>query len=216
MSPRRSPPRLERPSARRYPKKRILVICEGVVTEVQYFNGVKDHFKAVPVDVGRCDVDGCGKDPLSVVKEAIRRRDKARSDARRQRDAFLAYDETWAVVDVDDHASLSEAIRAAHANGVKLLISRPCFEIWLLWHFQDCLAALTTRDVQRKLAARLPNYDKHLPAAFPYHDHLRAERRAQLADPDHMTPNRKGRNPSTNVWLLVTGIAQSGKGGIRQ
>ncbi|WP_240971070.1 MULTISPECIES: RloB family protein [unclassified Microbispora] len=202
---------MERPSAKRDPKKRILVICEGVVTEVQYFNGVKDHFRAVPVEVGHCDVDGCGKDPLSVVREAIRRRDKARSAARRHRDAFLAYDEIWAVVDVDDHASLDEAIRVARDDGINLVISRPCFEIWLLWHYQDCPAALTAKEIQRKLATKLPNYDKHLSATFPYHDYLRAERRAKSADPDHSAPNRKGRNPSTNVWLVVNGIAQSGK-----
>ncbi|GGO01517.1 hypothetical protein GCM10010116_02850 [Microbispora rosea subsp. aerata] len=216
MSPRRSPASLTRPSAGRDPKKRILVICEGVVTEVQYFNGVKDHFKALPVDIAHCDVDGWGRDPLSVVKEAVRRRDKARSAARRQRDAFLAYDETWAVVDVDDHASLDEAIRMARGSGINLVISRPCFEIWLLWHYQDCPAALTTRDIQRKLAARLPNYDKHLPADFPYRDHQRAERRARQADPDHTAPNRKGRNPSTNVWLLVNGIARAGREEKRQ
>jgi hypothetical protein len=183
-------------------------VCEGIVTEVGYFAGLRDHLRATPVDLGKCDIDGVGRDPLSVVKDAIRRRDAARADARRANDPFLSYDEVWAVVDVDDHARLDAAMHDAHRAGINLVVSSPCFEIWLLWHLADCATELTSTEIQRRLG-----YRKRLPKDFPYADYPDARRRAEKADPEHSTPNRRGRNPSSNVWLVVEAMARSGRRG---
>jgi hypothetical protein len=181
------------------------------VTEVEYFEGIKDHFRAIPVVIGSCAVEGVGRDPLRVVHEAVKCRDRAAEAARRRGDAFLAYDEVWAVVDVDDHASLDQAIKEARDRDVKLVISFPCFEIWLLWHFQDCPAALSARAVHDKLSRHIPGYGKRLPGDFPYGRHVTARQRAERADPEHALPGRKGGNPSSNVWLVVEAISSSGK-----
>ncbi|GAA5768240.1 RloB family protein [Streptosporangium roseum] len=186
-------------------------MCEGTVTEVQYFSGIKDHFRALPVEIGTCDIDGCGRDPLGVVRAAEKRRDTAHRKAQRQGDAYLAYDEVRAVVDVDEHTSLEAAIRRARESGIRLAISTPCFEIWLLRHFQECSAALTSAIVQNKIHRYVPGYEKHLPEDFPYGEHGTARRRARTADPHHDSPNRKGRNPSTNAWLTIDAIAASGQ-----
>ncbi|GGL44417.1 RloB domain-containing protein [Planomonospora parontospora] len=85
------------------------------------------------------------------------------------------------------------------------------FEIWLLWHFQDCSATLSSAVVQGKVGRHLPGYDKHLPKDFPYERYETARRRAQNTDPAHVSANRKGGNPSTNVWLTVEAIAESGR-----
>lgn len=186
-------------------------MCEGAVTEVQYFSGIRDHFRALPVVIGTCDIDGCGRDPLSVVREAEKRRDAAIGKARRHADAYLAYDEVWAVVDVDDHTSLEAAIRRARETGIHLAVSRPCFEIWLLWHFQEFPSGLTSAAARDKIDEHLPRYDKHLPESFPYGAYETARLRARKADPRHDSPNRKGSNPSTNVWLTIEAIAASGQ-----
>ncbi|GGO78194.1 RloB family protein [Nonomuraea cavernae] len=113
MSPRRSPPRLDRPTGRRAPKKRVLIVCEGQVTEVEYFEGVRDHFRSLPVEIRNCKVIGLGRDPGSLVSYAIRERDRKDREARAQRDGDIAYDEVWCVVDVDDHDTLDQALIAA-------------------------------------------------------------------------------------------------------
>jgi hypothetical protein len=181
-------------------------VCEGVVTEVAYFEGLRDHLRAIPVDLAKCDIDGVGRDPLSVVKEAVRRRDAARAVARRAGDSFLAYDEVWAVVDVDDHARLEAALSEARRSGINLVVSSPCFEIWLFWHLKDCVAEVTSAEIQARLG-----FGKRLPKVFPYADHPDARRRAGKADPEHTEPNRRGNNPSSNVWLVVDAMARSGK-----
>ena len=39
--------------------------------------------------------------------------------------------------DVDEHPGISDAKQMARASGIKLAISNPCFELWLLLHFRE-------------------------------------------------------------------------------
>ncbi|WP_310741241.1 RloB family protein [Microbispora sp. H10670] len=186
-------------------------MCEGKVTEIEYFRGVRDHFRSLPVDIRDCRFIGLGCDPLSVVEYAIGERDRHLREARTQRDTNLAYDEVWCVVDLDDHATLETALGTARNSGVNVVLSSPCFELWLLYHFQDYASAASTSEIHRKLGSHLPGYDKHLPPRFPYGEHMLAKSRARRADPDHDTPNRRGRNPSTNIWLVVEALGKAGR-----
>lgn len=43
-------------------------------------------------------------------------------------------DEVWAVVDQDQHSTLKDALALARREGVKVALSKPCFEVWLLLH----------------------------------------------------------------------------------
>ncbi|AQZ69655.1 hypothetical protein BKM31_56620 [[Actinomadura] parvosata subsp. kistnae] len=211
MSPRRSPPRLDRPVGRRAPKKRLLIVCEGEVTEVEYFAGVRDYFRSLPVEILNCKVIGLGRDPAAIVAYAIRERDKKDKEARAQRDVNIAYDEVWCVVDVDQHKTLDQALVAARRGQVNLAISLPCFELWILYHFEDHAAACDQERIRQRLRKHIKDYDKHLGRDFPFVHHETARERACRADPEHCEPNRKGTNPSTNVWLIVEAIRRSGR-----
>ncbi|TYB57809.1 RloB domain-containing protein [Nonomuraea sp. PA05] len=213
MSPRRSPPRLDRPTGRRAPKKRVLIVCEGEVTEVEYFQGVRDYFRSLPVEIRNCKVIGLGRDPAAIVTYAVKERDKKDKEARTQRDANIAYDEVWCVVDVDGHKTLDQAVIEARRGRVNLVISLPCFELWILYHFEDHTAACDQERVRQRLRKHLKDYDKHLGRDFPFAHHQIARDRARRADPEHCEPNRKGRNPSTNAWLIVEAIRRSGTRG---
>jgi RloB-like protein len=49
-------------------------------------------------------------------------------------------DEFWCVFDVEwprNHPHLLEAIARAEADGIKLAISNPCFELWLILHYRN-------------------------------------------------------------------------------
>ncbi|MDP4501554.1 RloB family protein [Nonomuraea turcica] len=211
MSPRRSPPRLDRVVGRREPKKRVLIVCEGEVTEVEYFKGIRDYFRSLPVDIRNCKVVGLGRDPAKLVAYALSERDKKDREARAQRDANIAYDEVWCVVDVNEHKTLAQALITARRGHVNLAVSLPCFELWILYHFEDCVTACDHVRVGRKLRNHIKDYDKHLGRDFPFANHEVARERARRADPEHCEPNRKGRNPSTNAWLVVEVIRNSGK-----
>jgi hypothetical protein len=190
LSVRRSPPRLEQ-------RKRILAVCEGKVTEPEYFYGLCKHLRNNLLELETIGAIGV---PLSVVDEAIER--KKRSDQIRRRRRDDAFDEVWAVFDRDDHPGYTEAQHKARDNGVLCATSDPSFELWLLLHFQDQTAPIDRDKARRKLKKHLPQYDKHvdfdpltpgLDEACARAEHLRT--RAQV--------NKTDGNPSTQVDLLV-------------
>jgi hypothetical protein len=106
---------------------------------------------------------------------------------------FAENDERWMVLDLDHLAGpnhikgLVSALRSARKLGVKIAISRPCFEIWLLLHHEDEQAIehlLTARQVEKELRSRLGEYNKtNLKAEhYPYTAVVLATERARRLD----------------------------------
>ncbi len=115
------------------------------------------------------------------------------------------------MVDVDDHERLNQALNTAQGNDVELVVSNPCFEIWLLYHFQPYVSSVDrgTRG-REKMRKHIPQYKKNLPPDFPFARHPEAAKRALSAAPGHNRTCVKGPNPSTNAWLLVQSIEAAG------
>jgi hypothetical protein len=69
-------------------------------------------------------------------------------------------DEAWMVIDRDDfpEEELHAVYREAKKTGFKVLMSNPCFELWLYLHLRDHCLFTDRHDCQRKLAAVLPGY----------------------------------------------------------
>ena len=128
----------KRPDARRAPNRdpgrRILIVCEGEVTEREYFEGFRRWCKNPRVVIA---FDGPAGVPLTLVGRAKQRRDEADLAASRAGDDFLRYDEVWCVFDVDEHPHVVSAREGALAAGLRIAMSNPCFELWLLLHFAD-------------------------------------------------------------------------------
>ena len=98
--PRSARNRERRPGRRpafREPRRRILVVCEGVVTEPQYLNGLARHFRNQLVDV---KIIPGGAVPLTLVKSARDLKKEADGAAKRERDVNLKYDDVWCVFDL--------------------------------------------------------------------------------------------------------------------
>ncbi len=114
---------LKRTSSLRLVKQTILIICEGEVTEPEYFNS----FRLTSANVKAI---GKGMNTISLVKEAIAFRD---IEKRRSRN----YDQCWVVFDKDDFSdgNFNAAIQMAQANGFQVAYSNQAFEFWFLLHF---------------------------------------------------------------------------------
>lgn len=89
----------------------------------------------------------------SVKKERVR-------NARRE--GPPAYDQVWCVFDRDHHANIDQALDMAKANSIKIALSTPCFEVWLLLHFDSSTRPYTDcAEVIRHLNNHLQSrYDK--------------------------------------------------------
>lgn len=172
----------------REPRLRLLVVCGGECTEPDYFRGLKGHLRNPAVQV---KVKAKGRSPEDLVRYA-------RSIAPKDADEF---DEVWCVVDSDEYDLESAAVLAVRLN-VRLAVSNPCFELWLLLHHQDHTAHLCdAKAVLRQLTLRVPGYQKNGLRFIDFEAGLPdAICRAERLDP---TGNGHGRNPSSGVWQLV-------------
>lgn len=192
---------LKRRSPTRQPRQRFLVFCEGQVTERQYFEYIrrllKDYLLTIEVAKDRGD-------PLKLVEAAVAARDGAAQHARRDRDDNLRYDQVWCVLDVDDHQRLDAALKLAAEEDIRVAVSNPCFEFWILLHYVECRAHLTTAATQRTLKKHLPDYDKRLDCRAIKGRYEIARSRAQDLAMQHERDDKdKNTNPSSDVWHLV-------------
>ena len=187
-------------------KRRILIVCEGVVTERHYFNDLRIQTKSL-VEL-RIDPGG---DPKSLVERAVDLKRTAEKDAKRGKDQNLKYDATWCVFDVDEHPYLAEARQQALDNGIQVAVSNPCFELWALLHFQDQHAHIERHDVQRLCRQYMPRYDKRLPCETLLPAYNEAVRRSIELEQWHHTRGTDGGNPSTGVHRLTEEIMNEGR-----
>ncbi len=177
---------------------RVLVVCEGKKTEPQYFVAFRGRYR-----IHTLSVVGIGGDPSVLVDHAIR---LSRREARRGE----RYEDVWCVFDHDDHPHFEEASRKAEAKRFRLARSWPCFEYWLLLHFEysrkpyarlpdrsPCAACI------EDLRTHLPMYEKSDEDVFAMtHGRLSgALANARQAQKDARATGE--RSPSTEVHQLV-------------
>ena len=169
----------------------MLIVTEGLKTEVQYFEGLVQFLRSSGTAVRGVRSKGIGKDPLRVLKAAL---DIDGAD-------LDGFDEVWVVVDVDDHATLDTALVEGRSRDVPIVVSNPCFEIWLIWHYEDCAGHHDTKAALRRLA-KYKHTDKSIPNTFPYDAFDEAERRAG----DQVQVWERGSNPSTAMPKLLAAL----------
>ncbi|MEY9847422.1 hypothetical protein ABH940_004514 [Streptacidiphilus sp. BW17] len=174
----------------------LLLVCGAKVTERNYFNGLRDAFRSSNV---RIKVVTEPKSPVQVVE-------KAAEIFEDERDSF---DECWAVFDVDEF-DMTAAVALAGKRNVRLAISNPCFEFWLLLHFCNYSGSLADfRAVLGKLKKYCPRYDK---SRIRFSDYVQgvlgAIDRARVIDEksEELIPN-----PSSGVWRIAEQMVPPGQ-----
>ena len=192
--------------AKRAPYDRVLVVCEGEKTEPHYLTELCDHYG---LNTANIEVDGeCGSSPMSVFNHARQRY----ADLIHQGDS---YDRVYCVIDKDKHPDYQQALeavtKAQPAGCFHAITSVPCFEYWVLLHFQyttqpfhatgtksvcDCVTEVLRTDC-------LPDYKKGERGLFkqllPQLEFAKtnAARSLKEAERNHTD------NPSTQIYKLV-------------
>jgi RloB-like protein len=180
---------------------RILIVCEGTKTEPGYFEDLRQLYRRV-VELALSP----GGVPKTLVNRAAEMKRVAERAAKAAKDENLLYDEVWCVFDIDDHPGVGDARQQARDNGINLAISNPCFELWVLLHFQDQRAHISRTDLRAACRKYLPGYKKDLPMdeLSPHHD--QATTRARNLDAWQNGQGREHANPSTGVYRLTQSI----------
>lgn len=159
---------LQRRKAHRQAYERLLIVCEGAKTEPQYLTEICQEQRLSTAHV-HVQHSGFGTEALQVVKFAeqlFRHGDRARGLEAK------AFDRLYVVFDRDEHPKYHAALACAESLSGRLvnderasipvhaIASVPCFELWLLLHFEDVQAPLHRKEVFDRLRVHLPRYDK--------------------------------------------------------
>lgn len=203
---------LRRRAPQREPFDYVLIVCEGEKTEPNYLREMIGYLQLSGTNV---KVTGdCGSAPKSVVAEAIKRFD---DDPQ--------FDRVFCVFDRDGHAGYAGSVQRVREHRLErrdgrtrlgratfeAITSVPCFEYWVLLHFEYTTAELLRfADVLTRMQAHpdLRSYGKgkvglfdmlqpRLDTALRHAD--RANSAAQAAETD---------NPTTRMPDLVRYLLQ--------
>lgn len=189
---------------------KVLIVCEGQKTEPLYFSELIDHYEIHSANVR---ISGeCGSDPVSVVEYGLQLyQDEQTANSG-------PFDRVYCVFDRDAHANYKQALDkiANHSpkNTFMATPSVPCFEYWLLLHFEYTTAPYMSAGgisagnaALKQLQIYWPSYDKANTGTLAHtlqikNDELgyaKANAKRALAEAKaHHTDN-----PSTHVHELV-------------
>lgn len=165
-------------------RKVALVICEGE-TEVCYINLLKAWYKS-PIRIVS-HIEGTKVTPSLVEKRTnelkISQWDKVHT--------FLMYD-----MDVQ---SINEKLRRCKAE---MLLSNPCFEIWLLLHSKDQKTAIGTEALIKELKKSAPVWKNYTKSVFTDTQKTFLINNISTAI-DRAKELCEFQNPSTGIYKLI-------------
>ena len=204
-----------RRKARRASYDRILIVTEDEKSSRFYFEEIcrSENLSSVNIRVLHSST---GTDPLSVVNHAKHIFNEGDLSKKIEPKSF---DRIFAVFDRDDHTTYNAALECANKydkrfkndNNVRVpfeaIVSVPCFELWLLLHYDDIHAPLHRDEAFKKLkqADRFPDYEKARKDIF-------SKTRERLADANVRAGrliatndfNDSSQDPYTNIGYLVS------------
>jgi hypothetical protein len=162
----------------------VLVICEGE-TEANYVNLLRGWYKS-PIKITSC-VKG-NRITQALVEKCKRELKISVND---QVDSFLMYDM--------DVPNINEKLSKCNAT---LLLSNPCFELWLLLHAKEQKTALSTEAVQKELKRSASVWNNYIKAYY-----TETQRTFLMEHIDNAIQRAKAlkefQNPSSGVYKLI-------------
>jgi hypothetical protein len=210
---------LKRHGSSREPYDRVLIVCEGSKTEPNYLRELIAHHQLSSANV-QIVGDG-GAAPISVVDYAIAQFEKDPD-----------YNSVFCVFDRDEHNSFDAAVQRVRDKVLmrreerrklgparfEAITSIPCFEYWILLHFQYTTATMPRFvDVESRLRLipALADYNKGAAGLFARTQaHLQAAlNRADRANQAALTAGSG--NPMTQMPALIRYLEQLAKNKIR-
>jgi hypothetical protein len=123
-----------------------VIFCEGERTEPVYLEALKRRPEVKDVASVDLRIEAVHGMPETLVSSAIKAHNKSA-------DEEGEVDEFWCVFDVEwprNHPRLREAVQQARGNGINLAISNPCFELWLILHFERHSSWLDNDSARRR------------------------------------------------------------------
>lgn len=190
---------LKRKIATRPERKTVVIFCEGEASEPDYIGALK-RLPAIRANTSiNIEIDPEQGVPLTLVERAVSRSHDGEVD------------ECWCVFDVEwpkNHPNLRHAILLAGRHGIRVAISNPCFELWLILHFEDQTAFMSTGDAERRSRSLDGRTGKRIDAdRYMERRHQAARRAASLTKRHERNQTTfPDDNPSSSMNTLIEAI----------
>ncbi|MEU3112871.1 RloB family protein [Micromonospora chalcea] len=176
-----------------------MIFCEGKNSEPDYINGLKRLPEIANNTALNLELHPEQGVPLTLVEMAA------------DRLADPEVDECWCIFDVEwpkNHPNLIRAKQLAQGRGVGLVISNPCFELWLILHYDRCNKFINTAEAEslsRKLDGRT---GKSIDSRIYMAKRKEAARRAEQLERDHESNGTTfpDNNPSSGMHYLLRAL----------
>ncbi len=188
-----------------------LIVTEGKETEVNYFTALRKQLRLTSLHVEIVHPEGT--DPMTLTQHAINMRDKQIARARKSN--VVPYDEVWVLFDMekphDERRKQAQQAKAlSKSKDISFGESDPCFEYWLLLHYQFTTASFEDcHTVTQRLKNHCPNYTKGGSLASAHLAQLaQAVRHAQQCRASYRQTGRGG-HPFTDIDQLVRNLNNS-------
>ena len=190
---------------RRLSTKTLWIFCEGEKTEKNYFRKLKIDERVPGLIIKIISPKTC--DPLEIIKYAYT---YAKSKG------FQKGDTLYCVFDRDDNSDqkLQQAEKFAKANNLNIIFSNPCFEYWILSHFEYYANSCEYPELKSKIELYIKPYKKNdseiynktkdkLPEA------IRNSKKILKKHKENGIPQiSRNSNPSTKVFELIEKIRE--------
>ncbi|MCK4730151.1 MAG: RloB domain-containing protein [Candidatus Aenigmarchaeota archaeon] len=137
---------------RRIPTKNLWIFCEGEKTEKNYFNKLKIDKRVSRLNIKV--ISPKNSDAVGIVKYAVNHVDSK---------GFQEGDIIYCVFDRDNNSDqkLQQAENFAKTNKIKIIFSNPCFEYWILSHFEYYANSCEYPELESKIERHLKPYKKN-------------------------------------------------------
>ncbi len=185
----------------RQPNRTVLIATNGKVTERSYLNGLKQQFHRPGL---RIKIEYVPGEPDWM----LRKLQSPKGDTG-------AYDEVWLVVDEDgkDRSEFVNACRRLSSRKQQwhAIVSRPCFEVWLVAHYEQLKPYSDQSAAQHHYSSVIPDGvdPKTLPHDFPWHSVEEASRRCTSTKADSLALNELPPSPGSAMPLLVEALRRA-------
>ena len=184
----------------------IYISCEGDAEEA-YLKGLKKEYKSIAnIKINKSRDTDC---------KGIVRNLKTKFA-----NEYSKEDLKYCIFDCDENSqkNLNDAHKMAKKLNAHIIFSNPCFEIWLLWHFENDLSYQGSREKLKRKIEKLieENYWqlKNEPTLYDFvKDKLTSaqtnyEHRKKVLEQENIAPYSKKSNPYTNIDDLISKLIE--------
>ena len=103
---------------------------------------------------------GHDTDPVGMIKSLISYMKKEDINTENADKIYCVFD---ADIDINKQKRIDEAIKLASENGIEIIISIPCFELWYRLHYSyTSKIYFSNKEIINDLKSYIPNYEKNM------------------------------------------------------